>query len=114
MFAVVRGFLMSEIKTIDKSDTKDNSVVIIQRKRREKKTLSQGTALTDMSKNSRDVYVEKVQVNWTALNRYEMFSTSPDGSDLKVKSSKSAYIDLLTGQRVIDIVSGKAYRVRVI
>ena len=75
------------------------------------RTIGAGLALEAMTKSCITIYVEPNPIDWRQLTNYSLFSASPDGTFLKIKSSKSAYLDCVTRQRVTDVVSGNVYRV---
>ena len=75
------------------------------------RSIGGGIALEAMTKTNLTIYVEPNPIDWRQLENYSLFSASPDGTFLKIKSSKSAYLDCITKQRVIDVISGSVYRV---
>jgi hypothetical protein len=82
-----------------------------QRRQRRMKSIGATSSASEMTDISYVGKVEPSAIDWNALDNFEAFSTSADGSFPKVKSSKSSYIDLKTKTQECDIASGRVYRV---
>jgi hypothetical protein len=75
------------------------------------KSIATTSSASDMADANYAVKVDAQSVDWGGLENFSTFSTSPDGSFPKVKSSKSSFIDLKTKCQECDIASGRVYRV---
>lgn len=98
---------------IIKDSTLANGTKPAQRKggTRVRKFKSVGSSSGDTADVTLTCKVDTSGMEWSELPTFAAFSTSPDGSFLKVKDSRSSYIELKTGQHEIDIASGRVYRV---
>ena len=83
------------------------------RKRVPTRSLQSASSLTEMSAVSVGGYCDTAPTEWRLLPTFACFSLSPDGSFLKVKDSRSSYIDLKTGGHETGIATGRCYRVYV-
>lgn len=51
--------------------------------------------------------------DWAQLPTFSTFTTNPSSRLIKVKDSRTSYIDLKTGDHVLNVVSGRVYRVHI-
>ncbi|NET69294.1 MAG: hypothetical protein F6K63_34840 [Moorea sp. SIO1G6] len=80
------------------------------RKRTPSRSLESASSLSDMTAVTITGYCDSAPTEWQLLPTFASFSLSADGSFPKVKSSKSSFIDLKTGQHETGIATGRCYR----
>ena len=83
------------------------------KRERTKKVVSiqdDGAAQSDLSLLAQ---VDQNPVEWSALSTFSAFTTNPSSRLIKVKDSRTSYIDLKTGDHVLNVVSGRCYRVHI-
>ena len=80
------------------------------RKRTPNRSLQAASSLSDMTAVTVTGHCDSAPTEWQLLPTFSTFSLSPDGSFPKIKSSKSAYIDIKTQKNQTGIASGRCYR----
>ena len=80
------------------------------RKRTPNRSLQAASSLSDMTAVTVNGHCDSAPTEWQLLPTFSTFSLSPDGSFPKIKSSKSAYIDIKTQKNQTGIASGRCYR----
>ncbi|NEP70344.1 hypothetical protein [Moorena sp. SIO3A5] len=80
-------------------------------KRTPTRSLQAASSLSEMSGVTITGHCDSAPTEWQLLPTFASFSLSADGSFPKVKSSKSSFIDLKTGQHETGIATGRCYRV---
>ncbi|NET69253.1 MAG: hypothetical protein F6K63_34615 [Moorea sp. SIO1G6] len=81
------------------------------RKRTPNRSLQAASSLSDMTAVTVTGYCDSAPTEWQLLPTFSTFSLSPDGSFPKIKSSKSAFIDIKTQTNHTGFASGRCYRV---
>lgn len=67
----------------------------------------------DMGELPLSAQVEASPVDWNALPNFATFTTNPTSRLIKVKDTKTSYIDLKTGDHKTNVISGRVYRVHI-
>jgi hypothetical protein len=80
------------------------------RQRRQPPPLPTVASASDMASVTYEGKVDTTPCSWDALPLGSSFSLSPDGSYLKVKTSKTQFRDCRNGQ-AMTVGSGRCYRV---
>ncbi|NEP70313.1 hypothetical protein [Moorena sp. SIO3A5] len=81
------------------------------RKRTPNRSLESASSLSDMTAVTVTGHCDSAPTEWQLLPTFSTFSLSPDGSFPKIKSSKSAFIDIKTQKNQTGIATGRCYRV---
>ncbi|NEP35388.1 hypothetical protein [Moorena sp. SIO3B2] len=80
------------------------------RKRTPSRSLESASSLSDMTAVTVTGHCDSAPTEWQLLPTFSTFSLSPDGSFPKIKSSKSAFIDIKTQKNQTGIATGRCYR----
>jgi hypothetical protein len=107
---------MSETNTVNTNGkhaiNSDNHRVKAQKKQRFLQSLPTASAASEMGSTGYQALVDKTPVEFGALDNYEMFSMSPDGSFPMLRVSKSKAIRL-ADRKVFQTGGGRVYRISI-